>query len=172
MTSKEEGCSEYQTCLNIGCSKPVAHTTLIYFTKLEICWDDEWKWHLRKTSTGDESMKKMTVKRSPSRFYNKNSLLKELYRIRISTNSRSLSFDFYLKMCKPSKKPNLHEGVIYRRRSTKWKKKLWTWTFARHCSLIVIICIISVCSRRKNVIPPILHTCIYKTLEVHNFYLI
>ena len=72
MTSKEEGCSECQISVKIGCSKPVAHTALSYFTKRGINWDEERKWHPRKTSTGDESMLKLTVKRSPTSSHKEN----------------------------------------------------------------------------------------------------
>ena len=71
MTLKEEGCSKCHTSVKIGCSKPVAHAAVNYFTKLRIYWDEERKGHPRKTSTGDESMMKLNVKISPSSSHKK-----------------------------------------------------------------------------------------------------
>ena len=64
MNLKEERCSEGQISLKLGCSKSVPQTAVSNFIKLKIYWDDESKRRLRKTSTGDDSMLKLTVKRS------------------------------------------------------------------------------------------------------------
>ena len=62
MTLKEEGCSECKVSVEMDSSKPVAQTAVSYFTKLVIYWDDERKGHRRKTSAGDKSIMKLTVK--------------------------------------------------------------------------------------------------------------
>ena len=50
VTLKEEGCSECQNSRKIGCSKPMAHTALKYFTKFGIYWDEERAGRPRITS--------------------------------------------------------------------------------------------------------------------------
>ena len=50
--------------MKIGCSEAVAHTAAIHFIKLGIYRDEERTRHLRKRSTGDESMMKLNVKRT------------------------------------------------------------------------------------------------------------
>ena len=41
VTLKDKGSSQGRISVRIGCSKPVAHTALSYFTNLEIYWDKE-----------------------------------------------------------------------------------------------------------------------------------
>ena len=56
MTLKKEGCSDFQLSVKIGCSKPVAHTALSYFTKRGIYRDGERTGHPRITSAIEDSL--------------------------------------------------------------------------------------------------------------------
>ena len=72
MTLKKKGCSACQISVKTGFRKPVAHTAVSYFNKLEIYWDVVKKGRPKKTSTGDKSMMKLTVKRFLTSSYKKN----------------------------------------------------------------------------------------------------
>ena len=56
MTLKEEGCSERQITVTLGCSQPVTHSAVSYSTKLGTYRDKTREGRPRKTLTDDESM--------------------------------------------------------------------------------------------------------------------
>ena len=66
MTLKEEGYSEWKIYVKLGCSKQVVLTAVNCFTKFRTYGDRREKRHPRETSTVDESIMKLTVKKSPT----------------------------------------------------------------------------------------------------------
>ena len=58
VTLKEDGISECEISVEVGCGKQVAHNALSYFTKLGIFWDEKRTCRPRITSAIDYTMMK------------------------------------------------------------------------------------------------------------------
>ena len=66
MTSKEGGHSERNFFLNVSCKETVVYTFVSIFTKLGFYGDKKRTKLARNESAKDDSMIKMTIKRSPT----------------------------------------------------------------------------------------------------------